>query len=91
MLHVAEAPSEDMAAVTLEEGATMVVMVVVTPSTRTGANSHHASCVEGLITLCSNAIRDLIQIIWEKKDVQMLPTLMEWILIRMQIQGPRIM
>jgi hypothetical protein len=54
-------------------GATVVV--VVAPLTRTRTNSHHASCAEGLITLCSNVIRDLIQIIWEKKEVQMLPTL----------------
>jgi hypothetical protein len=53
----------------------VVVVVVVAPLTRARTNSHHASCAEGLITLCSNVIRDLIQIIWEKKEVQMLPTL----------------
>jgi hypothetical protein len=83
VLLVAETVLEDMAAVTLEEGATMVAVVVVTPSTKTGTNSHHVSCAEGLIILCANAIRDLIRTIWEKKEVQMPPTLMVWIVIGM--------
>jgi hypothetical protein len=60
MLLMAVAASEDMVGVTLEEGATMVAVVTVTPSTRIGTNFPHATCAVGLIIRCSNVIRDLI-------------------------------
>jgi hypothetical protein len=87
MLHVVEAPSEDVVAVTLEEGETMVVVVMVTSPTSPGINFLYVSCVAGLTNRCSNAIRDLIQILWEKNGVQMQPIPMVWIQIGMQIQG----
>jgi hypothetical protein len=77
MIPVAEALfPRDVAAVPLEEGVTMVVVVMVTCPTSLGINFLLASYVAGLITRCSMSIRDLIQITWEKRRVQMPQTLM---------------
>jgi hypothetical protein len=75
MLPVAEAlfPG-DIEVVALEEGVTMVVVVVVTSPTRQEISFLPISCVAILIIWCLSAIRDLIQISWEKKEAQMLQT-----------------
>jgi hypothetical protein len=67
---------EDVVATTLEERATVVAVAVMISPTNLGINFLHASCVTRLIARCSNVTRDLIQITWEKKRVQMMPTLM---------------